>query len=584
MTGRSDGDAMWVSAPGIPPIHPPCAVWLLPLSEKDAQYVRPCSPPARPTSPISASSPLTPNLQFPPIQALPPELLILIFQLTAPRPASLIPIALVCQHWRSIALHTPSLWANLDARTTPAGASTALTRSGNTPLRIHIDARDRAFLRWLPAVRPALPRLATLELTMHSSAVAEVLAHVAAALPGPAPGLRALALRFTHGRDADAGPGHGVLFGGARLGALETLVLRRVRPWEAAFGVRLVSLRLTEVASTLAYPLLLACLRAAPNLESLALLDALPRCGLADEAIEDPVGLPRLRSLYLHDLHERAPVEIDAFLARLQLPSAGTLNACIVLTCEAPAAPPHAVPRWLAAAHPLALFPQPTALLLAALPGAGSDPPTTLRVRAFREHACAFSLPVPCADVAARLLERGELAPTLLLRVGLAHVTYLALGETRLGGAALGALFRALPALETLVLYRADIRDAVGALGRLDEGVRAPAACPRLRHVFLLHFRCAPDVERGLACFAWRRAKMGHPLASVRWAERADGRTWAPDVVGYLQRCVGRVEGAARAEIRPVFKIPQRFADVLFASYGRKVRGVACWVWVVDGC
>ncbi|KAL6300211.1 hypothetical protein BKA93DRAFT_695336, partial [Sparassis latifolia] len=290
------------------------------------------------------------------VYALPVELLARIFELgreDAPSPDLQPPgeptfevlVSHVCQHWRDVALRTPTLWTLVHFRTTPhlARARAYLSRSGSQPLQIYVDtcAKDEYVPGWLlfrdefhpvfDTVVPHIARWRSLYLKVRDLACKRSARDVLSTC-GAAPRLASLTLWHiedwgTSERLYTAiGPPPVVVFAG-RLPALRHVHLIGVNlPWSHSPFLRgLASLELALHSDDVRIPFdrWHAMLAASPALERLSLTYSGPRAAAPPWGPPARVRLPRLRELRLTDLD---PPYLCALVRTLDAPALRTLH------------------------------------------------------------------------------------------------------------------------------------------------------------------------------------------------------------------------------------------------------------------
>ncbi|KDQ07361.1 hypothetical protein BOTBODRAFT_149253 [Botryobasidium botryosum FD-172 SS1] len=221
---------------------------------------------------------------FAPIHRLPNEIISIVFQCVERRspPVALQNLLSVSHKWRSIALDTPSLWANLHNLSTPL-LDVFITRSKQSLLEIsygtHGEPDDLpGLLRYMARVSPHKHRWKICTFTGPQRAQAEILSQLTA----PAPNMEVLAINL-YGNDEDAesideerGPFNiNALFGGSTPRLRELTLGGVLVPLSSSIFSGLTKLELGRISysSPKSVRLLLRALESCPLLESLTLTD-----------------------------------------------------------------------------------------------------------------------------------------------------------------------------------------------------------------------------------------------------------------------------------------------------------------------
>ncbi|KAA1475554.1 hypothetical protein DENSPDRAFT_932434 [Dentipellis sp. KUC8613] len=239
-----------------------------------------------------------------------------------------LPVTHVSQRWRAVALHNALLWTTVYADLGPSGTQEMLARSKGLPLDVQIDLKHAHAIPY--ALAQNMSRVVHLDLRVRD---AKGLENLGSFLVAPAPALETCHLSFMDDHwafDIEVG-----LFTGA-IPRLRTLKLDVVKlKWTSCFAfcalreLCVTGHTISHVSNTPASDLdeLLESLSQMPNLQSLSLIDCLPRISMSDEEfwimvepgadLEDRIDLLSLNTL---DVRGGA-TDIAALLPYLSVPA-----------------------------------------------------------------------------------------------------------------------------------------------------------------------------------------------------------------------------------------------------------------------
>ncbi|KAG9046291.1 hypothetical protein FS837_004688 [Tulasnella sp. UAMH 9824] len=258
---------------------------------------------------------------FAPINVLPPELLVTIFEIVIHSESLQFwsnhqTLVLVCHHWNHLFNNTPSFWTKIQggAETSNAIITRALEMSQDSPLEIDYNVNSRILERqeaFLSLIFPHAHRWRKADLSIFEAAQAlEPMATLSAPL------LESLSLwacgHPTWARDEPLD-----IFGGQPPPRLQELALNIPVPWNPKTLCNLKALRITSIEH-LAPSLhqLFAILPGSPSLESLS-INNVTFSGGASTHITNSIHMPTLGELEL----EGIPPEItNRILAAIHAP------------------------------------------------------------------------------------------------------------------------------------------------------------------------------------------------------------------------------------------------------------------------
>lgn len=294
-----------------------------------------------------------------PVHALPVELLSRIFALGSQdqHDPDVIPpgtphfevlVSHVCQHWRDIALHTPSLWTSIHFRTVvhQERAKQYLARSQRALIDIIVDTCSepeyipgrnlfrKEFKPVFAIVTPHIDRWHSLCLKVRDLTCKGYARDVLSSC-GSAPRLETLHLWHIENWETSErlftaiGPPPVVVFEGS-LPSLKNIILIGVNvPWEQSKfleGLTTISFALHSEDVRMRYDLWKRMLSRSPNLAKLSLLYSGPKQNTDDfqgRWDSDPIALPKLSELSLTDLE---PGYLCELLMRLEMPAVRKLK------------------------------------------------------------------------------------------------------------------------------------------------------------------------------------------------------------------------------------------------------------------
>ena len=266
-----------------------------------------------------------------PVNSVPREVLSRIFALVGSG-AEVVPLSHVCRRWRHIALRSPKLWTSLGDRDLTPMLPAFIERSQGTPLDISvcIDSGDIHRLERLADLQSVSSHLQSFEVTISGSFTDKV-RDVFSRFRSPAPLLTTLSIRFDHDvkvpgpESLDGDDAFSLLFD-KQNPTLSALSLKSLRPWAAILSETLTTLTLASLymSANDLYP----CLKAVPNLTSLALLNVISALSEDYTGTSDPIPLDRLTTLYIHQ--PGGPYKhFRHLMSHMQIPRLGL--ACVLM-------------------------------------------------------------------------------------------------------------------------------------------------------------------------------------------------------------------------------------------------------------
>ena len=378
-----------------------------------------------------------------------------------------------------------------------------IERAQGAPLDVSvcIDSDDIQRLERLADLHSVSSRLRSFEVTI-SGPFTDGVKNAFSRFRKPAPLLTTLSIRFDHDVDvpspesSDEDDTFGLLFG-KQLPALLTLSTKSLRPWTACLSETLTTLTLASLylSANDLYP----CLKAVPNLTSLALLNVISTLSDDYTGTSDPIPLDRLSTIYVHQpggaykhfVHLMSHLQIPRpTLACILMGECDTLDDDFTLNLMQPVRLSFALTRlvlqldgepaskfYLHGAHDSETFILSLCLPTAAIPqifspGAGISLGS---LSADTSHTTEFVLRAdsPNPNAAAAV---GENQTQTLSADNLTHV------------------LRRLPALETLVVTGTPLDNVVSALAALRDEQQAPVL-PGLRSLYVRGIGGADDSE-----------------------------------------------------------------------------------------
>ncbi|KAG9046292.1 hypothetical protein FS837_004689 [Tulasnella sp. UAMH 9824] len=260
---------------------------------------------------------------FAPVNALPPELLVTIFEIVIHSECVQFwsnhqALVLVCHHWNHLFSNTPSLWTKIkgSAETSNVIITRALEMSQDSPLDVDYDGTDgsRALDRqhaFLSTIFPHTHRWRKATLSIYEAAQAlEPMTTLSAPL---------LESLFLWACDDPAWARDEPLdiFGGRPPPRLQELTLNIPVPWNPKTLCNLKALRIMSIEHlTPSLDQLFAILPASPGLETLS-INNVTFSGGASAPIPNPLHMPTLQKLSLILI---PPVIINRILAAIRAP------------------------------------------------------------------------------------------------------------------------------------------------------------------------------------------------------------------------------------------------------------------------
>jgi hypothetical protein len=414
------------------------------------------------------------------VHQIPREILARIFGLVGTG-SEVVPLTHACRRWRHIALRTPKLWTSLRDRDVTNMLPVFIERSQETPLdvTVSISSDDTHRLKRFTDLQTASSHLRSFEVTITGSftdAVKEALSH----FHKPAPLLTTLSIRFDHDakipapESPEAGDAFSRLFGREHP-ILSALSLKNLRPWTSPLSETLTTLTLASLflSANDFYP----CLKSVPNLRFLALLNALSV--LSDDYVgpSDPISLDRLETLYIHQ--PGGPFKHFVHLmTHLLFPRLG-LGCILMGECDTIDDDSDFISTLT---HPVRLSHRLTRFTLQ-LDG---EPASKFYLHGVHDQSFVISLCLPTAAIP-QIFGAGaiSLGPISVDTSTTTEFILRADGENQtISADNLTHVFRALPAIETLVVTGMPLDNVVTALARLRDELQNPVL-PQLRDLYV---------------------------------------------------------------------------------------------------
>ncbi|KAI9507125.1 hypothetical protein F5148DRAFT_1285609 [Russula earlei] len=229
-----------------------------------------------------------------PVNRLPLEILTHIFGFLGGG-VRVVPASHVCRKWRNVALSTPSLWTVIREDDEVFAAQSFLERSLNMPLDVSFRLDMRMPAKFRSFVAPHASRIARLHMHVFGDRVFDFYS-LLATRDFVMPALERFSIRMSEYRFQD--DSHDCVLPPSSFfpesESLTHLTFRSALPLQTHLSPAIRSLILSDRAFDL--DALLGCLEAAPNLEFLALLNAVPYTFLSGP--RSLVSLNRLRELH----------------------------------------------------------------------------------------------------------------------------------------------------------------------------------------------------------------------------------------------------------------------------------------------
>ena len=480
-----------------------------------------------------------------PAHRLPREILMQIFALVGSG-RRILPISHVCRRWRDAALKAPELWSSLEPEDFTPMLPVAIQRSKDNLLDVQLHASCDEIWRLERLLELPFSRLRSLDVVVTGPFTDEVKG-IFSRCRSHASILNEFSLRF----DFDASTPQPVPFNenncfsmlfDREVPAISALSLRNLHPWPPLLSERLKSLALTSIfiSANELYP----ALRSVPNLETLALLNAISVLSENFSGSDTPIALDRLRALYIHQ-PRGALKHMNHLFAHITIPRLDL--ACILMSDSAvvdddiPESPEYSY-RMFKAVTELVMH-------------LDSLPESQFYLYGVHEDSLAFSFCLPTVTMPRIFSNSGLSMGTISANIS--QVTRFILrgddSNSSVSADNLIHVFRCLPELETLVVTGMPLDNVVAALNRLRDDSDGPVL-RRLRH---LYTRGIGENSLPLTRFLGQRLEPELPV---------------PQVVctGSLKNAVGTRFGDVRAidDLKPgefpkPFTVPERMQNFL---------------------
>jgi F-box-like len=480
-----------------------------------------------------------------PAHRLPREILMQIFA-NIGSGKRILPVSHVCRRWRDTAINAPELWSFFETEDFTSMFPVALQRSKDNLLNVQLHASCEEIWRLERLLELPFSRLRSLDVVVTGPFTDEVKG-IFSRCRSHASVLNEFSLRF----DFDASIPQPVPFDenncfsmlfDREAPVVSALFLRNLHPWPPLLSERLKSLTLTSIfipADEL-YP----ALRSVPNLETLALLNAISVLSENFSGSDTPIALDRLRVLYIHQ-PRGALKHLNHLFAHITIPRLDL--ACIFMSDSAVV--DDDIPE--SSEQSYRMFKTVTELVM----HLDSLPESQFYLYGVHEDSLAFSFCLPTVTIP-RIFNTSGLSMGAI-SANVSQVTRFILrgddSNSSVSADNLFYVFRCLPELETLVVTGMPLDNVVAALNRLRDNSESPV----LRRLRYLYTRGIGENSLPLTRFLGQRLEPELPVPQiVCQASLKNG-------VGMRYGDVRAIEDLKPGEFPKPFSVPERMQKFL---------------------